>query len=97
MFICHQLQSDLHAAIAALILQVESLFPVEMGPNMMPVEAFLENGLPLLDKGIQERVEKASSNGNVLRYVCLIEESRYCCGSYFDISYNTFCDLGMST
>ncbi|PSR90085.1 Homoserine dehydrogenase [Actinidia chinensis var. chinensis] len=58
-------------------IKVESLFPVEMGPNMMPVEAFLENGLPLLDKGVQERVEKASSNGNVLRYVCLIEESRY--------------------
>ncbi|GFZ18046.1 glyceraldehyde-3-phosphate dehydrogenase-like family protein [Actinidia rufa] len=58
-------------------IKVESLFPVEMGPNMMPVEAFLENGLPLLDKGIQERVEKASSNGNVLRYVCLIEDSRY--------------------
>lgn len=43
----------------------------------MPLEEFLKNGLPLLDKGIQERIEKASSNGNVLRYVCLIDDSRY--------------------
>ncbi|KAL3530164.1 hypothetical protein ACH5RR_009486 [Cinchona calisaya] len=53
-------------------IKVESLYPVEMGPNMMPVEDFLVNGLPLLDKGIQDRIMKASSNGNVLRYVCLI-------------------------
>ncbi|XP_028069781.1 DNA topoisomerase 2-like isoform X2 [Camellia sinensis] len=47
-----------------------------MGPNLMHVEDFLVNGLPLPDKGIQERVERASSNGNVLRYVCVIEDSR---------------------
>lgn len=57
-------------------IKVESLYPEEMGPNMMHVEDFLVNGLPLLDKGIQERVERASSNGNVLRYVCVIEDSR---------------------
>ncbi|KAF5930173.1 hypothetical protein HYC85_031046 [Camellia sinensis] len=57
-------------------IKVESLCPEEMGPNIMHVEDFLVNGLPLLDKGIQERVEKASSNGNVLRYVCVIEDSR---------------------
>ncbi|CAL5322279.1 unnamed protein product [Camellia sinensis] len=39
------------------------------------LKIFLVNGLPLLDKGIQERVERASSNGNVLRYVCVIEDS----------------------
>lgn len=43
----------------------------------MPVEDFLVNGLPLLDKDIQNRINKASLNGKVLRYVCLIEESRY--------------------
>ncbi|GMP67807.1 hypothetical protein CsSME_00027677 [Camellia sinensis var. sinensis] len=58
-------------------IKVESLYPEEMGPNIMHVEDFLVNGLPLLDKGIQERVERASSNGNVLRYVCVIEDSRY--------------------
>ncbi|CAL5334745.1 unnamed protein product [Camellia sinensis] len=57
-------------------IKVESLYPEEMGPNIMHVEDFLVNGLPLLDKGIQERVERASSNGNVLRYVCAIEDSR---------------------
>ncbi|KAF5936847.1 hypothetical protein HYC85_024353 [Camellia sinensis] len=60
---------------AAVLAQVESLYPEEMGPNIMHVEDFLVNGLPLLDKGIQERVERASSNGNVLRYVCVIEDS----------------------
>jgi hypothetical protein len=43
----------------------------------MSVEDFLDSGLLLLDKDIQERVNKASLNGNVLRYVCLIEGSRY--------------------
>ncbi|THF94221.1 hypothetical protein TEA_011981 [Camellia sinensis var. sinensis] len=57
-------------------IKVESLYPEEMGPNIMHVEDFLVDGLPLLDKGIQERVERASSNGNVLRYVCVIEDSR---------------------
>ncbi|KAG8371071.1 hypothetical protein BUALT_Bualt13G0048800 [Buddleja alternifolia] len=58
-------------------IKVESLYPVEMGPDAMSVEEFLVNGLPLLDKDIQKRIVKASSNGNVLRYVCLIEDSRY--------------------
>ncbi|THG19790.1 hypothetical protein TEA_020392 [Camellia sinensis var. sinensis] len=38
-------------------IKVESLYPEEMGPNIMHVEDFLVHGLPLLDKGIQERVE----------------------------------------
>lgn len=42
----------------------------------MSVEEFLENGVLLLDKDIQERVHKASLKGNVLRYVCVIEGSR---------------------
>nr|GMD71399.1 bifunctional aspartokinase/homoserine dehydrogenase 1-like isoform X1 [Ipomoea batatas] len=57
-------------------MKIESLYPAHMGPDVMPLEEFLKNGLPLLDKGIQERTEKASSNGNVLRYVCLIDDSR---------------------
>lgn len=48
-----------------------------MRPGVMSLEEFLVNGLPSLDKDIQKRIENASSNGNVLRYVCLIEESRY--------------------
>lgn len=57
-------------------IKVESLFPEEMGINVMSVEGFLDRGLLLLDKDIQERVNKASLNGNVLRYVCVIEGSR---------------------
>ncbi|KAL0418406.1 UNVERIFIED_CONTAM: Bifunctional aspartokinase/homoserine dehydrogenase 1 [Sesamum radiatum] len=57
-------------------IKVESLYPVEMGPDVMAVDEFLSNGLPLLDKDIQNRIDNASSKGKVLRYVCLIEESR---------------------
>lgn len=57
--------------------QVESLYPEKMGPANMPLDEFLAKGLPLLDEAIQKRIESAASNGNVLRYVCLIEESRY--------------------
>lgn len=58
-------------------LQVESLYPEEMGPSVMSVGDFMSNGLPLLDRDIQERVQKASLRGNVLRYVCVLEGSRY--------------------
>ncbi|CAL0299104.1 unnamed protein product [Lupinus luteus] len=57
-------------------IQIESLYPKEMAPDLMTVEDFLGRGLSLLDKDIQERVEKAASKGNVLRYVCVIEDSR---------------------
>ncbi|XAR52274.1 Homoserine dehydrogenase [Bertholletia excelsa] len=57
-------------------IKVESLYPDEMGPDKISVQDFLENGLSVLDSAIQKRVEKASLNGNVLRYVCVIEHSR---------------------
>ncbi|XP_027178631.1 uncharacterized protein LOC113777667 [Coffea eugenioides] len=57
-------------------IKIESLYPLEMAPNVLPVEDFLVNGLPLLDKDIQDRITKASSKGKVLRYVCLIENNR---------------------
>ncbi|KAK3001236.1 hypothetical protein RJ639_021255 [Escallonia herrerae] len=57
-------------------IKIESLYPENMGPNVMSVEDFLADGLPLLDKDIQERVTRASSNGNALRYVCVINDSR---------------------
>ncbi|KAK6138232.1 hypothetical protein DH2020_028016 [Rehmannia glutinosa] len=47
-------------------IKVESLYPVEMGPDVMSLEEFLANGLPSLDKDIQKRIDNASSNGNVL-------------------------------
>ncbi|CAH1453427.1 unnamed protein product [Lactuca virosa] len=47
-----------------------------MRPNTMSLKDFLANGLQLLDNDIEERIKKASSNGNVLRYVCVIENSR---------------------
>ncbi|KAL5575049.1 hypothetical protein UlMin_016748 [Ulmus minor] len=56
-------------------IKIESLYPEAMGPNVMSVDEFLGN-VSLLDKDIQERVHKASLNGNVLRYVCVIEGSR---------------------
>lgn len=48
-----------------------------MGPSVMPVNDFLASGLPLLDKDIEDKIKRASSNGNALRYVCVIEDSRY--------------------
>jgi len=56
--------------------QIESLYPEEMGPDVMPLEDFLVNGLPLLDQKIEDRIKQASANGNVLRYVCLIDDAR---------------------
>ncbi|KDP42905.1 hypothetical protein JCGZ_23847 [Jatropha curcas] len=57
-------------------IEIESLYPDEMGPHAMSVEKFLGSGIALLDNNIQERVKKASLNQNVLRYVCVIEGSR---------------------
>lgn len=41
----------------------------------MPINDFLDSGVLALDSDIQERVTKASSRGNVLRYACVIESS----------------------
>ncbi|XP_058078749.1 uncharacterized protein LOC131227061 isoform X2 [Magnolia sinica] len=57
-------------------IKVDSLYPHDLGPDKMSTEDFLENGLPSLDKDIEARVKAASLNGNVLRYVCMIEGSR---------------------
>ncbi|KMZ68263.1 Homoserine dehydrogenase [Zostera marina] len=57
-------------------VQVESLYPDEMGPHLMNTEDFLGSGLALLNVIISERVKAALSKGNVLRYVCMIEDSR---------------------
>lgn len=56
-------------------VQVESLYPNDMGPRAMSVEDFLGGSIQLLDKEIAERIKLASSRGNVLRYVCLVENS----------------------
>lgn len=60
-------------------IKVQSLFPKEMGPDVMPVDDFLDSGVLLLDNDIQERVSKASSRGNVLRYACVVECSSSRC------------------
>ncbi|KAH9603856.1 hypothetical protein KSS87_005976 [Heliosperma pusillum] len=57
-------------------LKIESLYPQEMGPEAMTVDKFMANGVAQLDNHIAERVKKAASKGNVLRYVCVIEGSR---------------------
>ncbi|GAV64828.1 Homoserine_dh domain-containing protein, partial [Cephalotus follicularis] len=58
-------------------IKIESLYPEEMGPTVMSVEEFLDRGLVLLDDSMEEKVKNASLNGNVLRYVCMIEGSRF--------------------
>ncbi|CAJ1965090.1 unnamed protein product [Sphenostylis stenocarpa] len=72
-------------------IQIESLYPREMGPDVMTVEDFLNRGLLLLDKDIETRVQKAASNGNVLRYVCVIEGSRH----FFLSSLHIVCEIGI--
>ncbi|ESQ42128.1 hypothetical protein EUTSA_v10013841mg [Eutrema salsugineum] len=56
-------------------IKIESLYPEAMGPGLMSVEDFLQNGIVKLDENIEGRVKRASSNGCVLRYVCVIEGS----------------------
>ncbi|KAJ4834867.1 hypothetical protein Tsubulata_012974 [Turnera subulata] len=57
-------------------IKIESLYPNNMAPDVMSVEEFLGSSIALLDKDVAERVRKAASSGNVLRYVCVIEGSR---------------------
>ena len=56
---------------------MESLYPEDMGPSLLSTEEFLSDGLSLMDAQVAERVKAASLKGNVLRFVCLIENSRY--------------------
>ncbi|PKA51811.1 Bifunctional aspartokinase/homoserine dehydrogenase 1, chloroplastic [Apostasia shenzhenica] len=57
--------------------KVDSLYPDEMGPKSMSIDDFINRGLRQLDKDVGEKVEMAASKGNVLRYVCNIEGSRW--------------------
>ncbi|KAI9082204.1 hypothetical protein K1719_035695 [Acacia pycnantha] len=57
-------------------IKIESLYPKELGPDMMSVEDFLDHGISRVDGYMQERVMKAASNEKVLRYVCVIEGPR---------------------
>lgn len=56
---------------------MDSLYPDDMGPKSMSIDDFINHGLPLLDGEVGEKVEVAASKGHVLRYVCMIEGSRY--------------------
>ncbi|KAL6905714.1 hypothetical protein ACP4OV_003315 [Aristida adscensionis] len=56
-------------------INVESLYPSELGPDAMSANDFIESGLVQLDKSMEERVKAASLRGNVLRYVCVIEST----------------------
>nr|QDG03172.1 homoserine dehydrogenase [Eleusine coracana subsp. coracana] len=53
-------------------INVESLYPSELGPDVMSTKDFLESGVAQLDKSMEERVKAASLKGNVLRYFCEI-------------------------
>ncbi|GJN07107.1 hypothetical protein PR202_ga24905 [Eleusine coracana subsp. coracana] len=53
-------------------INVESLYPSELGPDAMSTKDFLESGVAQLDRSMEERVKAASLKGNVLRYVCEI-------------------------
>ncbi|KAJ3684330.1 hypothetical protein LUZ61_013494 [Rhynchospora tenuis] len=57
-------------------IKIESLYPSEFGPDSMSTDDFLAKGLSQLDEKLKERVVTASSKGNVLRYVCVIEDLR---------------------
>ncbi|KAH0746968.1 hypothetical protein KY285_008625 [Solanum tuberosum] len=73
-------------------MKIESLYPEEMGPDVMPLEDFLVNGLPLLDQKIEDRIKQASANGNVVRYVCLIDDASKACslmGVLWQVKANT--------
>jgi len=56
-------------------INVESLYPSELGPDAVSTKDFLESGLVQLDKSMEERVKAAASRGNVLRYVAEIEST----------------------
>ncbi|KAJ3681011.1 hypothetical protein LUZ60_015500 [Juncus effusus] len=56
-------------------IKIESLYPSEFGSESMSTEEFLSKGLSQLDKNMKERISTASSKGNVLRYVCILEDS----------------------
>ncbi|XP_011629283.1 uncharacterized protein LOC18425229 isoform X2 [Amborella trichopoda] len=56
-------------------IKVESLYSDLMGPEKMSTQDFLDNGLEMLDDELKKKVNVASSTGNVLRYVCVIEGS----------------------
>lgn len=79
MFCCTSLFIEKRSGLLSFCnyLQVESLYPSELGPDAMSTKDFLESGLVQLDKSIQERVKAASLKGNVLRYVCKIESTGY--------------------
>lgn len=55
----------------------------------MPIDDFLDSGVLSLDSDIQDRVTKASSRGNVLRYACVVE----CSSSRYYYLYVCFCLL----
>ncbi|KAF3327272.1 hypothetical protein FCM35_KLT07390 [Carex littledalei] len=57
-------------------IKIESLYPSEFGPDSMSTEDFLAKGLSHLDEKLKERVATASLKGNVLRYVCVIQDLR---------------------
>lgn len=57
-------------------IQIESLYPDELGPTSMSTEDFVRNGLTSIDNNFSERIKAALKKGNVLRYVCMIEVSR---------------------
>lgn len=74
-------------------MQVESLYSNEHGPNSMSTEDFLRIGLPSLDRDVQERVSAASSRGKVLRYVCVIEGSRFTSHSSYNLNQQAYSAL----
>ncbi|XP_028758033.1 uncharacterized protein LOC114717116 isoform X2 [Neltuma alba] len=57
-------------------IKIESLYPKELGPDVMSIEDFMDHGISRVDGYMQERVMKAAANEKVLRYVCVIEGPR---------------------
>ncbi len=53
-------------------MAVESLYPPEMAPDVMSVDAFMA-ALPQLDASFAARVAAAAAAGSVLRYAAVVE------------------------
>ncbi|KAK3284569.1 hypothetical protein CYMTET_7792 [Cymbomonas tetramitiformis] len=55
---------------------VESLFPTEMGPDSMPLNNFMNEGLLALDAPIAKRVEEAAASDGALRYAATVQDGK---------------------
>lgn len=66
-------------------VEVESLYPAEMGPQSMAVGEFLTKGLPSLNTWMRERLKAAQDRNAVLRYVATVDSTK-CRVGFMEVS-----------